>query len=79
MYDLMFIFKYKDGKFIESKGSVLSIQELSNFLNRKITSVYRSLKALKKKKQENIILTDKNKNKYLIITQNELNGRLWYK
>lgn len=81
MYNLMFI--YKESKqnfnFIESMGSVLSIKELAKFLNRETASVYRSLKTLMKKKQENIILKDKQGNKYLIITQNELNGRIWYK
>lgn len=81
MYDLMFIYKESKGNFnfIESMGSVLSIKELAKFLNRKTESVYRSLKTLKKKKQEDIILKDKQGNKYLIITQNELNGRIWYK
>ena len=81
MYNLMFIYKEskRNFNFIESMGSVLSINELAKFLNRKTESVYRSLKTLKKKKQEDIILKDKQGNKYLIITQNELNGRIWYK
>lgn len=84
MYNLMFIYKEsKDERtkrnFIESMGSVLSIKELAMFLSRETTSVYRSLKTLMKKKQEDIILKDKQGNKYLIITQNELNGRIWYK
>jgi predicted transcriptional regulator len=81
MYNLMFI--YKESKvnfnFIESMGSVLSIKELAKFLNRETASVYRSLKTLMKKKAKDIILKDKQGNKYLIITQNELNGRIWYK
>ena len=81
MYNLMFIYKEskRNFNFIESMGSVLSIKELAKFLNRKTESVYRSLKTLKKKKQDDIILKDKQGNKYLIITQNELNGRIWYK
>lgn len=84
MYNLMFIFKestegHTKRNFIESMGSVLSIKELAKFLNRQTASVYRSLKTLKKKKQDDIILKDKQGNKYLIITQNKLNGRIWYK
>lgn len=81
---LMYIFKEStDGhtkrKFIESMGSVTSIQELSKFLNRPISGVYRSIRTLKKKKQQDLILKDRNKTKYLIITQNELKGEFWYK
>lgn len=84
MYNLMLIYKEStDGhtkiNFIESMGSVLSIKELAKFLNRKTASVYRSLKTLMKKKAKDIILKDKQGNKYLIITQNDLNGRIWYK
>ena len=80
---LMYIFKESiDGhtrrNFIESMGSVMSIQELSKFLNRHISGVYRSIRTLKKKKQEELILKDRNKTKYLIITQNELDGKKWF-
>lgn len=81
MYNLMFIYKESKSNFnfIESMGSILSIKELAKFLNRSLTSVYRSLNNLKNKKQKDIILKDKQGTKYLIITQNELNGRIWYK
>jgi hypothetical protein len=72
---LMFI--YKNG--IESEGSVLSIQELADFLKRNVNSVYNSIRTLKNKKAEDLILKDKLGNKYLIITQDELNGKVWYK
>jgi len=72
---LMFI--YKNG--IESEGSVLSIQELADFLKRNVNSVYNSIRTLKNKKAEDLILKDKSGNKYLIITQDELNGKVWYK
>lgn len=75
MGKLMFI--YKNG--IESEGSVLSIQELADFLKRNVNSVYNSIRTLKNKKAEDLILKDKSGNKYLIITQDELNGKVWYK
>lgn len=75
MGKLMFI--YKNG--IESEGSVLSIQELADFLKRNVNSVYNSIRTLKNKKAEDLILKDKLGNKYLIITQDELNGKVWYK
>ena len=71
------MFIYKNG--IESEGSVESIKELAKFLNRDINSVYSSIRRLKNKKSEDLILKDKSGNKYLIITQDELNGKVWYK
>lgn len=71
------MFIYKNG--IESEGSVESIKELAKFLNRDINSVYSSIRRLKNKKAEDLILKDKSGNKYLIITQDELNGKVWYK
>jgi hypothetical protein len=71
------MFIYKNG--IESEGSVLSIQELADFLKRNVNSVYNSIRTLKNKKAEDLILKDKLGNKYLIITQDELNGKVWYK
>lgn len=74
MSKLMFIFKER-----ESQGSVSSIKELADFLKRDVNSVYRSIRILKNKKSEDLILKSKNGNKYLIITENELNGRKWWK
>lgn len=71
------MFIYKNG--IKSEGSVESIKELAKFLNRDINSVYSSIRRLKNKKAEDLILKDKLGNKYLIITQDELNGKVWYK
>lgn len=71
------MFIYKNG--IESEGSVENIKELAKFLNRDINSVYSSIRRLKNKKVEDLILKDKSGNKYLIITQDELNGKVWYK
>ena len=71
------MFIYKNG--IESEGSVESIKELAKFLNRDINSVYSSIRRLKNKKAEDLILKDKSGNKYLIITQDELDGKVWYK
>lgn len=71
------MFIYKNG--IESEGSVENIKELAKFLNRDINSVYSSIRRLKNKKAEDLILKDKSGNKYLIITQDELNGKMWYK
>lgn len=71
------MFIYKNG--IESEGSVENIKELAKFLNRDINSVYSSIRRLKNKKAEDLILKDKSGNKYLIITQDELNGKVWYK
>jgi len=68
---------YKNG--IESEGSVLSIQELADFLKRNVNSVYKSIRTLKNKKAEDLVLKDKLGNKYLIITQDELDGKVWYK
>lgn len=74
MRKLMYIYKDK----INSCGSVLSIKELAKFLNRDINSVYRSIRILKKKKVEDLILKDSKGNKYLIITEDELDGRKWW-
>jgi predicted transcriptional regulator len=70
----MFIFKNND-----SEGSVLSIKELANFLNRDISSVYNSIRILKKKKTKDLVLKDSAGEKHLIITEDELNGKVWYK
>lgn len=74
MGEIMFIFKNND-----SEGSVLSIKELASFLNRNVSSVYNSIRILKKKKAKDLVLKDSTGEKHLIITQDELNGKVWYK
>lgn len=70
MKDKTMYFLYtENGK--EWKGSAIGIQELARILKRTPGSVRRSIKNIEQRRKD-FILKDKDKNKYLIMSEEEL-------
>ncbi|MBQ1551194.1 MAG: hypothetical protein IIZ67_03740 [Bacilli bacterium] len=59
--------------------SCWGFKEVAEFLNRDIQSVYASISRLRKLKRDDLVLTDANGKKHLIILEKELQGKKWYK
>ncbi len=77
MKDKQIYFIYKVDK-VEFEASCIGIKQVSEWLNRPLASVYASMRRLRKKKQEDLILKDKEGRKHLILSQKEMQKGKWY-
>ena len=73
---IIFIYEYDKPNF---EMSCWGFKEVAEFLNRDIQSVYASISRLRKLKRDDLVLTDANGKKHLIILEKELQGKKWYK